>query len=258
MLLILYLSVLHTHFTSPTGRRKDPIMVDPTSDLHLADTTKYSYPPRLQPDGNDFPTTIPSIYAKPPDPFQAVSSFVASSSARYHIDLTHIYTNPGPTPTPHQKSHSSPPAPSPSHSRHASDDTDQPIVTFRDAFAQYLDQNPQVKAIFVGTRRTDPHGNHLTHFDMTDGNWPRFMRIHPVIDWHLDEIWTFLRHPALGEKDKQGTSGGLEYCTMYDEGYTSLGGRGDTVRNPRLKGDDGGWRPAYEMVEDGAERAGRE
>jgi FAD synthetase len=38
-----------------------------------------------------------------------------------------------------------------------------------------------VKAILVGTRRTDPHGEHLTHFDPTDSGWPAFVRIHPVI-----------------------------------------------------------------------------
>lgn len=57
------------------------------------------------------------------------------------------------------------------------------------AFAEYLELNTQVKAIFVGTRRTDPHGGKLTHFDVTDSGWPPFMRIHPVIDWHYQEIW---------------------------------------------------------------------
>jgi hypothetical protein len=58
------------------------------------------------------------------------------------------------------------------------------------AFAQYLKDKPTVKAIFVGTRRTDPHGQLLTHFDVTDHGWPPFMRVHPVIDWHYAEIWT--------------------------------------------------------------------
>ena len=58
------------------------------------------------------------------------------------------------------------------------------------AFTDYLKDFPNVKAIFVGTRRTDPHGADLTHFDPTDHGWPSFMRIHPVIDWHYVEIWT--------------------------------------------------------------------
>ena len=61
----------------------------------------------------------------------------------------------------------------------------------KEAFAQYLERNPEVQAIFVGTRRTDPHGGMLSGegFDMTDGGWPRFMRVHPVIEWHYVEVW---------------------------------------------------------------------
>ena len=230
VLLILYLAALHTHFTRPTNRRKDD---DP------------------------FPTSIPSIYAKPPDPFPAVTTFVESSSEAYHLDLTHISTNPGPRLTTQLKSHSSPPSPSNPLHNPPSTTSSRPIVTFRDAFALYLSQHPDIRAIFVGTRRTDPHGGHLTHFDRTDHNWPDFMRIHPVIDWHLSEIWCFLRSPHLRERD----GSQLVYCTMYDEGYTSLGGVDDTLKNPKLRyTDEQGrvyFRPAYELTEDEEERLGR-
>lgn len=137
----------------------------------------------------------------------------------------------------------------------------------REAFAAYLRDTPQVRAIFVGTRRTDPHGGKLTHFDMTDSGWPEFMRIHPVIDWHYAEIWGFIKNL------------GVEYCELYDMGYTSLGGTDDTHPNPALavraggqdKGEgeeeevEGGgqgkavlYRPAYELVEDEEERLGRD
>jgi FAD synthetase len=62
-------------------------------------------------------------------------------------------------------------------------------MPMKTAFAKYLEDKPRVKAIFVGTRRTDPHGALLTHFDATDQGWPAFMRVHPVIDWHYVEIW---------------------------------------------------------------------
>lgn len=58
------------------------------------------------------------------------------------------------------------------------------------AFADYLHDTPSVSAILVGTRRTDPHGEHLKHFDPTDSGWPKFVRVHPVIDWHYVDIWT--------------------------------------------------------------------
>lgn len=283
VLLILYLAAIYAHFT----------------------TSKTSQP---------FPTSIPSIYAKPPDPFPQVSEFVDSSTKEYHLDLTHISTNPGPHPAAKKaESQSSPPVdkdgqvqsktqiqdqdtdrnsqPSLATTGSSASSVHQPstltpaevlaerrsstsatlppndaqvghrIVTFRDAFALYLQANPQVLAIFVGTRRTDPHGRHLTHFDMTDGKWPRFMRIHPVIDWHLSEIWAFLRSPYLA--DRRRGQEVLEYCQMYDEGYTSLGGVNDTLRNPKLRVVDPetgkeSWRPAYCLGEDGEERLGRE
>jgi FAD synthetase len=59
----------------------------------------------------------------------------------------------------------------------------------KEAFKLYLEEHENVKAILVGTRRTDPHGHTLTHFDETDKGWPAFMRVHPVIDWHYAEIW---------------------------------------------------------------------
>ncbi|EXJ84635.1 hypothetical protein A1O3_05305 [Capronia epimyces CBS 606.96] len=243
VLLILYLAVLHTHFTQPKNRRKD----EPE-------------PPR------SFPTYIPAIYAKPPDPFPAVTEFVEYSSRLYHLDLTHIATNPGPRPR--ERSHSNPPL---THGLPSLTDLDsingddgqdaasKPTISFRDAFALYLTSHPSIQAIFVGTRRTDPHGSHLTHFDPTDHNWPKFMRIHPIIDWRLSEIWCFLRSPHL--KDPL-TGGPLKYCSMYDEGYTSLGGVNDTLKNPKLKcveeNGDERYKPAYEMTQDDGERLGRE
>ena len=43
------------------------------------------------------------------------------------------------------------------------------------------------------------------------------------------------------------------------KGYTSLGGRRDTLPNPRLKkqGNEQEFRPAYELIEDDEERLGR-
>ncbi|KAL2222284.1 hypothetical protein M432DRAFT_216824 [Thermoascus aurantiacus ATCC 26904] len=166
-------------------------------------------------------TSIPAIYALPPHPFPAVEAFVRKSSRQYHLELTRYTTDP-------------------------------PRTTLRSAFASYLARNPAIRAIFVGTRRTDPHGATLSHFDRTDRGWPDFVRIHPVIDWRYAEIWAFIRHL------------GVEYCELYDQGYTSLGGTNDTHPNPRLRIDNpdeaGGrrYRPAYELTEDDEERLGRD
>lgn len=128
-------------------------------------------------------------------------------------------------------------------------------VPMKHAFSTYLSQHPPVKAIFVGTRRTDPHGATLTSFDRTDRGWPDFVRIHPVVEWHYREIWAFLRELRI------------PYCELYDMGYTSLGGTTDTHPNPKLAvavrdGEsgkrEGGFRPAYELMEDEEERLGRD
>jgi len=93
------------------------------------------------------------VYIISPHPFAEVDAFVDESVDTYKLDLA----------------------------RYA--------MPMKQAFQRYLEENKSVKAILVGTRRTDPHGQSLTHFDETDSGWPAFMRIHPVIDWHYAEIW---------------------------------------------------------------------
>lgn len=96
---------------------------------------------------------LQAVYVVAPNSFTQVDEFVASSAAAYHLDVTSI------------------------------------ALPMRAALGAYLEVQPAVKAIFVGTRRTDPHGAKLGHFDATDSGWPDFMRIHPVVDWHYTEIW---------------------------------------------------------------------
>ncbi|GAP90284.2 putative phosphoadenosine phosphosulfate reductase [Rosellinia necatrix] len=159
------------------------------------------------------PKKIQAVYIVSPHPFSEIDDFVASSSAEYQLDVTRYE------------------------------------LGMKQGLKAYLADRPDIKAIFVGTRRTDPHGEKLTHFDPTDGGWPDFMRVHPVIDWHYAEIWAFIRHLEI------------PYCPLYDQGYTSLGGTKDTQPNPNLKkqGDDGsGFLPAYILEGDDEERLGRD
>lgn len=114
------------------------------------------------------------------------------------------------------------------------------------AFGNFLHEHKNVKGIFVGIRRTDPYGEDLKYMQPTDHGWPSFTRIHPVLEWHYVEIWDFLR--ALD----------IEYCKLYDLGYTSLGGSDNTERNPMLKCENQeGFLPAYELQQDEEERLGR-
>ncbi|KAK1968607.1 phosphoadenosine phosphosulfate reductase [Colletotrichum sublineola] len=178
------------------------------------------YPsPSQSPRSNDsngatsFPSQFQAVYIVSKHPFAEVDDFVETTSSQYHLDVK----------------------------RYA--------MSMKEGLGAYLADRPSVKAIFVGTRRTDPHGEKLTHFDPTDSGWPDFMRVHPVIDWHYAEIWAFIRHLNI------------PYCPLYDQGYTSLGGTQDTHPNPQLKkqGENGvGFRPAYELTDDDEERLGRD
>lgn len=108
------------------------------------------------------------------------------------------------------------------------------------------DEDSGIQGIFVGTRRTDPHGGNLQSFTPTDGGWPPFMRILPVLEWRYQEVWAFLRHLDI------------PYCELYDLGYTSLGGTNDTHPNPVLRIAEGKYLPAHELRKDEDERLGRE
>lgn len=111
---------------------------------------------------------LQAIYIRPAQPFAEVDTFVAETAEEYHLDLS---------------------------------TSDKPMKA---ALEDYLQEMFAVKAVFVGTRRTDPHGADLGNFQETDGDWPRFIRVHPVIDWHYREVWgvsTFLlswRPPKSG------------------------------------------------------------
>jgi len=107
----------------------------------------------------------------------------------------------------------------------------------------------QVNAILMGNRSTDPFSSQLGTFTMTDEGWPQVMRVFPLLDWSYGEVWQALL--VLG----------VEYCSLYDRGYSSLGNPKNTCPNPALGyTDDQGqlsYRPAYTLVNGTEERAGR-
>lgn len=72
-------------------------------------------------------------------------------------------------------------------------------LPMRRALEAYLLDRPSVRAIFMGTRRTDPHSEFLAHFSPTDADWPQFMRVNPLIDWHYAEIWAVCIPPLIND-----------------------------------------------------------
>ncbi|XP_067655697.1 FAD synthase-like isoform X1 [Haliotis asinina] len=119
----------------------------------------------------------------------------------------------------------------------------------KNGMSELQEQHPKIKAVIMGTRRTDPYSDHLESFSMTDADWPQFMRINPLLEWRYGDVWTFLRSFCL------------PYCSLYDRGYTSLGSMNNTHPNPRLQyRDDKGvvyYRAAYELDQHEMERDGR-
>ncbi|GAA5840657.1 hypothetical protein JCM11251_004178 [Rhodosporidiobolus azoricus] len=201
---------------------------------------------------------IPTIYIRTPSPFPQVEAFVSLCVGWYSLELEAVEGG------------------------------------MKEGLQVYLDHQKarggrEVKAVLVGTRRGDPHGATLTPFAPTDPSWPQFMRVHPILDWSYGEVWDFLRHGGLtlgagrergeGEGGKECGRTGLEWCELYDYGYTSLGSTHNTFPNPLLRATTtdghfdpsntssptgldaaplGGWRPAWELEDESAERAGRE
>jgi len=154
-----------------------------------------------------------AIYIRGQDPFPEMERFVEETRKRYDLEL---WTVPGP---------------------------------IHDGLTKVLQEHPDIKAILMGTRRSDPHAANLEAFQMTDKGWPSVMRVSPILDWSYQQVWTFLRQLSL------------PYCTLYDKGYTSVGNRNNTKPNPalRLVDADGKevYRPAYFLHDCLSERQGR-
>ncbi|KFM27689.1 FAD synthase [Auxenochlorella protothecoides] len=106
-------------------------------------------------------------------------------------------------------------------------------------------ESTSVKAILLGTRKGDPNAVDQETFCPSSAGWPPFMRVNPVLHWTYHDVWTFLREA------------GLPYCSLYDQGYTSLGAVSNTHRNSALLKEDGSYAPAYMLPDTRLERAGR-
>jgi len=156
---------------------------------------------------------LQALYIRDSDPFPQVEEFIDGCKVNYSLDLITIEGS------------------------------------MKEALEEMLQKRPNIKATLMGTRKGDPCGKNLSYFSPTDGNWPKLMRINPLLDWDYSHVWQFLRGLYL------------PYPKLYDQGYTSLGGRSNTSPNPNLiQTDENGVqkiKPAYYLEDESQERAGR-
>ncbi|KAG0655302.1 3'-phosphoadenosine 5'-phosphosulfate sulfotransferase [Rhodotorula mucilaginosa] len=235
--------------TAPNG--VDPREIDP--------------PPASSTAARDLSTLprILAVYVRCVSPFPQVEAFVTLCARWYHLELDAVeggmkealqtYLDRRRTLAAARSTVT--------RRRRSSDGTPEPTTNGKasgeETPGEGEEEEEQIKAIMVGTRRTDPHGATLTPFVPTDPSWPDFMRVHPILDWSYKDVWDFLRHPDLTlgagqpavKKNGAGAGAGavvteaaqgrrrtaLEWCELYDYGYTSLGSTYNTFPNPLLR-----------------------
>jgi len=117
------------------------------------------------------------------------------------------------------------------------------------ALAKMLEDDPAVEATVLGVRHGDPGSQYMDSFSPTDGDWPKVMRVNPILAWSYENIWAFIRGLSLS------------YPSLYDQGYTSLGNPDNTIPNPALcyqteQGEEK-FKPAYMLEDASLERKGR-
>jgi len=145
-------------------------------------------------------------------------------------------------------------------------DYDLDMIAFEDSIGyavgltHLVNHNCGPLSFVLGTRANDPNAGKQGYFAPSSKDYgPPFMRVNPVLDWTYGHVWHFLRFFPQ-----------LPYCSLYDQGYTSLGTTKDTMPCPALRVKQNNpedekdkaihnteYLPAYMLQDWDQERAGR-
>uniref|UniRef100_A0A0A9XAG0 FAD synthase n=1 Tax=Lygus hesperus TaxID=30085 RepID=A0A0A9XAG0_LYGHE len=141
---------------------------DCTALLHLAHTIKNKRDGDLQQES----PPLTAVYFKPKNPIPEVEAFIQEAATRYKVNLI---TEEGP---------------------------------IKEALGRLskTEAGKKWKVVLMGTRKADPIGKNLQHFQKTDDGWGNLIRVSPILDWSYKEVWTYLRNFSVS------------YCSLYDEG----------------------------------------
>jgi FAD synthetase len=160
-------------------------------------------------------------------PYTEIESFIRDTIKRFvpiNISISHIYS---------------------SYNNLELIEFDGPI---KSALVNLKSHRPNIIPIFIGSRSTD--NTTTTSLAWTDPDWPRYLRVSPLVHWRYADIWRLLRDLSI------------PYCILYDRGFTSIGDRERTRPNAALRYTDAGgierYLPAYTLVDETLERAGRQ
>lgn len=77
-------------------------------------------------------------------------------------------------------------------------------------------------AVLMGLRSVDPMGQ-TTIFSPCTSGWPPFIRVNPILHWSYVDVWDFIKRFRI------------QYCRLYDRGYTSIGSAYSTRKHPMLQ-----------------------
>lgn len=134
---------------------------------------------------------IPAVYLQTYANFPELMQFIEESRQLYNLDLYVTKTN-------------------------------DMVCTLNEYLDSRHSRHHESIGILLGTRQTDAINYKMETIQPTDKNYPKFIRIQPILSWTLKNVWSFL----LFSKEP--------YCSLYDKGYTSLGEPSKTEPNPWL------------------------